>query len=555
MPAPHPTAALEHSPSWALISVSDKAGVVTFAQGLVRLGYRLLSTGGTAQTLREAGLSVVDVSDFTGHPECLDGRVKTLHPRVHGSILWDRRSPEHAKQAADLGLGRIDVVAVNLYPFAATVASKPGMSPLEAMAQCDIGGPAMLRSAAKNYLGTVPVCDPSDYPSTLERLDSFRQEKSASQSSILWRLSMAQKAFAHTSAYDRVIADFLTQADAPAADGHTSSPALPSTLPLSMVQHSRLRYGENPHQRAGVYRAAHAPDPKGLLAAEIKQGKELSYNNWLDLDAAWNMVQEFGDPALVIVKHNNPCGAAIERAQASQVSLTALLNAARKTDPKSSFGGVVALNRPIDQDLALALSDFFVECVIAPGASADALTVLSRKPQVRVLVMKPTPSVDVATPTGVVEIRSIRGGFLVQEPDLIRAIDDWPTKTRRAPTPEELQDLRFAWKICKHVKSNAIVVARGGATLGVGAGQMSRIDAARIALEKAADAGLTADLRGAVLASDAFFPFGDTVTLAARSGISAIVQPGGSLRDGESIAAADLHGIAMVFTGERHFRH
>jgi phosphoribosylaminoimidazolecarboxamide formyltransferase/IMP cyclohydrolase len=516
----------------ALISVSDKTGVVELARGLSAAGLEILSTGGTAKALAEGGVPVREVSDFTGAPEMLDGRVKTLHPRVHGGILG-RATPKHRAEMREAGFVPIDVVVVNLYPFAATVAR--GASFEETIENIDIGGPAMIRSAAKNHERVAVLVDPADYGRVLAEIRADGEVSAAT------RFLLARKAFAHTAAYDGGIAAHLSRLSAPDA-----APAdFPESFHLSATLARALRYGENPHQKAAFYMLETAAGPS-LARAEVLQGKELSYNNLLDLDAAMRLAAEFASPAVVIVKHGNPCGAAV-----SDKGLTDAYRRARETDPVSAYGGIVAVNRPVDGDLGreLGAKDMFFECVIAPGFAPEAREALAGKKNLRLL----TCAFEGADAAGALELRSVAGGLLVQTRDAVAsAAAAGRVVSKRAPTPAELSDLDFAWRVCKHVKSNAIVFAKDGCTVGIGAGQMSRVDSVKIAVSKARDAGA---LRGSVIASDAFFPFRDGVDEAARAGAVAAIQPGGSVRDQDAIAATDEHGMAMVLTGERHFRH
>jgi phosphoribosylaminoimidazolecarboxamide formyltransferase/IMP cyclohydrolase len=511
----------------ALVSVSNKAGVVELARGLSAAGLEILSTGGTAKALAEAGVPVREVSDFTGAPEVLDGRVKTLHPRVHGGILG-RPTEKHRQEMQAAGFVPIDLVVVNLYPFRETVAR--GAPFEDVIENIDIGGPAMIRSAAKNHERVAVVVDPADYGRVLAEIQGAGEVSAAT------RYALARKAFAHTAAYDGAIASHLgrlASPDAPPAD-------FPDTLHLSASLARALRYGENPHQKAAFFALDGAPGPS-LAKAEVLQGKELSYNNILDLDAAMRLCAEFTLPAAAIIKHSNPCGAAV-----SEAGVAEAYKRARETDPVSAFGGIVAVNREVDAALAREMSETFLECVIAPAYAPEALQLLAAKKNLRLLAYDFQG--DVA---GAVEYRSVTGGVLVQTRDAQTArAADAKVVSRRAPTPEELADLDFAWRVCKHVKSNAIVFAAGGRTLGVGAGQMSRVDSTRIAISKA-----RAPLKGCVMASDAFFPFRDSVDEAAKAGAVAVIQPGGSVRDEESVAAADEHDMAMLVTGERHFRH
>ncbi|MDN5347825.1 MAG: phosphoribosylaminoimidazolecarboxamide formyltransferase / cyclohydrolase [Clostridia bacterium] len=508
----------------ALISVSDKTGVVDLARGLVELGWKIFSSGGTARTLAAAGVPVAEVAELTGFPEMLGGRVKTLHPKVHGGILA-KRTPEHLAQLSVHNIPLIDLVVVNLYPFRETVA-KEGVTLEEAVENIDIGGPALVRAAAKNFAYVTVVVNPAHYTEILNQLKT-RGEVDATT-----RQELAVEAFAHTAAYDAAVASYLQKVAAPAR-------SFPQNFILAGTKAQDLRYGENPHQRAAFYRLQQAP-AGSLAAARQLQGKELSYNNLQDLDAAFRLVREFVEPAVAIIKHTNPCGVAV-----AGDALTAYRRALA-ADPVSAFGGIVAFNRPVDGEAAAELGKIFLEAVIAPYFTPEALEILAAKPNLRLLAAGEGRQGGME-----LEIRSVGGGFLVQEADKAKITpEELKTVTKRRPEPDEIEDLLFAWRVAKHVKSNAIVVARGGVTVGVGAGQMSRVGAARIALAQAGEKA-----RGAVLASDAFFPFPDTVEEAAAAGIKAIIQPGGSVRDADSIAAADAAGIAMVFTGLRHFKH
>jgi phosphoribosylaminoimidazolecarboxamide formyltransferase/IMP cyclohydrolase len=514
----------------ALLSVSDKTGLVDFARVLQGLGTTILSTGGTATRLREAGVSVTEVSDYTGFPEMLDGRVKTLHPRVHGGILARRDLPAHVNALNAHGIPPIDMVVVNLYPFGATVAD-PNCTLDEAIENIDIGGPAMVRSAAKNYAHVAVVTDPADYAAVATELTA-----SGGSLSHATRFGLATKAFSHTAAYDGAISNYLTALQ---PDG--SRARFPNRLNLQFDKVQDLRYGENPHQDAAFYRDL-APVAGALAGYTQIQGKELSYNNIGDADAAWECVKTFEEPACVIVKHANPCGAAVGD------NLLAAYRLAFSTDPTSAFGGIIAFNRPLDGAAAKAVAAQFVEVVIAPGVSADAKAVLATKANIRVL------EVPLGVTENRYELKRVGGGLLVQTPDAKNvSLADMKVVSRKAPTDAQLRDLFFAWRVAKFVKSNAILFALGGQTVGVGAGQMSRVDSARIAAIKARNAGLS--LTGSVVASDAFFPFRDGVDVIAEAGATAIIQPGGSLRDEEVITAADEHGMTMVFTGFRHFRH
>jgi phosphoribosylaminoimidazolecarboxamide formyltransferase/IMP cyclohydrolase len=514
----------------ALISVSDKSGIVDFAKSLSDLGVKILSTGGTAKLLADAGLSVTEVADYTGFPEMLDGRVKTLHPRIHAGLLGRRDLPEHVAAMQKAGIAGIDLVCVNLYPFTQTIA-KPDCTLEDAIENIDIGGPAMVRSASKNYQHVAVVTDPADYAGLLQEMGAANGALGAST-----RFRLACKAFSHTAAYDSAISNFLTSLQ---PDG--SREPFPSRLNMQFDRVQTLRYGENPHQSAAFYRDL-APAPGSLAAYRQIQGKELSYNNIADADAAWECVKTFDAPACVIVKHANPCGVAIAK------DVAAAYDKALATDPTSAFGGIIAVNRPLDAATAQAITKQFVEVIIAPAIEADALAVFAQKANIRVL------EVPLAPGANVYDIKRVGGGVLVQTPDGMNvAATQLKVVTRRKPTDAQMADLLFAWRVAKFVKSNAIVFCSNGQTMGVGAGQMSRVDSARIASIKAGNAGLT--LNGSVVASDAFFPFRDGVDVAAAAGAKAIIQPGGSLRDDEVIAAADEHDIAMVFTGFRHFRH
>ncbi len=520
----------------ALLSVSDKTGLAEFARALVGLGVELISTGGTARLLREQGLPVRDVSEVTGFPEMLDGRVKTLHPKIHGGLLGRRDDPSHQRQMAEHAIAPIDLVVVNLYPFEQTW-QKSGATPEEILEQIDIGGPAMVRSAAKNHHDVAVVVDPADY-------GAVRQELAELQGALRLqtRRGLARKAFAHTARYDSVIANYFAQLE----DGE--SPRFPQTLHLQFEKVQSLRYGENPHQLAAFYREFGGAEPSVARARQL-QGKELSFNNLLDANAALELVKEFSTTATAIIKHNNPCGVATDERLAESY------RKARATDPVSAFGGVIAVNDTVDEATAKELASTFVEVVVAPDFSPEALAVLKAKSAVRLLAVGPLAGPPGATPSWL-DFKRIVGGLLLQERDLAR-LDDLRklrVATRRPPTPEEYEALAFAWIVAKHVKSNAIVYARGGAragqTIGIGAGQMSRVDSVRLAAMKA-----QSPLAGTVMASDAFFPFRDGIDEAAKYGITAVIQPGGSMRDEEVITAANEHGLAMVLSGMRHFRH
>jgi phosphoribosylaminoimidazolecarboxamide formyltransferase/IMP cyclohydrolase len=517
-------------PARALVSVSDKSGIVEFVRGLAGLGIEVLSTGGTAQLLQKEDIKVVEVSAHTGFPEMLDGRVKTLHPKIHGGLLARRDLPAHAAALQQHGIAPIDLLVVNLYPFEATVA-KPGCTLEEAIENIDIGGPAMLRSAAKNWKDVAVLTDASQYAGVLAEL---KRDGALSDAT---RFSLAVAAFNRVSNYDAAISDYLS---ALGADGKRSE--FPGQSNGRFVKLQDLRYGENPHQSAALYRDLY-PAPGSLVTAKQLQGKDLSYNNIADADAAWECVKSFDVPACVIVKHANPCGVGIA------ANPTAAYGKAFKTDPTSAFGGIIAFNAPVDATAAQAVTQQFVEVLIAPGFSADALRILGTKANIRVLEC---PVKGAGRNSH--DAKRIGSGLLIQTADNRDvARSELKTVTKRKPTAQEQDDLLFAWRVAKYVKSNAIVFCRDGATVGVGAGQMSRIDSARIAAIKAENAGLV--LKGSVVASDAFFPFRDGLDAVAEAGAAAVIQPGGSVRDAEVIGAADERNIAMVFTGVRHFRH
>jgi len=518
----------------ALLSVSDKTGLVPFARGLSDRGFALLSTGGTARALQEAGVPVTDVSGYTGFPEMLDGRVKTLHPKVHAGILARRDLPEHRAALDAHAIPTIDLVVVNLYPFRATVA-RPGCTLEDAIENIDIGGPAMVRSAAKNWQHVGVVVDPADYDGVLAALDGAGRLPDAT------RFALMQKAFAHTSAYDGAIANWLGVRDAGPGGAVARFPA---SFRLAGERVQALRYGENPHQDAAFYRDDE-PLPGSIASYRQLQGKELSYNNIADADAAWECVKTFAAPACVIVKHANPCGVAVAAG-----TLDAY-RSALATDPTSAFGGIIAFNRPVDAATLEAVSAQFVEVLLAPSYAADALALIARKKNVRVLEIALPGAGAAHNPF---DLKRVGGGFLLQTPDARNVVEsDLRVVTVRKPTAAQLDDLLFAWRVAKFVKSNAIVYAAGGRTLGIGAGQMSRVDSTRIAATKAAQADLS--LAGSAVASDAFFPFRDGLDVVAENGAAAVIQPGGSVRDDEVIAAADERGLAMVLTGVRHFRH
>jgi phosphoribosylaminoimidazolecarboxamide formyltransferase/IMP cyclohydrolase len=529
----------------AILSVTDKTGLVDFARQLSGLGVELVSTGGTAKLLRDSGIAVKDISELTGFPEMLDGRVKTLHPKVHGGILHRRDDPKHTAAIADHGIQPIDMVVVNLYAFEKT-AAKPGVAFEELIENIDIGGPSMIRSAAKNFHDVAVVTSPVDYPAIAEEL-----ARTGGVLSLETKWKLAQKAFATTAAYDSTIASTLESipdvnnfappaaaelrsAGQPRAAVPTSFGTFPQTLRLSFQKTLDLRYGENPHQKAAMY-----SDGSGLGVANARQlqGKELSYNNIVDLQAAWDLAQEFDEPVCAIIKHTNPAGAATGK------TLTEAYKRALDCDPVSAFGGVIGVNRPIDGEAAEEMHKLFLEVIAAPAFDDAAKARFATKKNLRLVEVKAAPQKWT--------LKNISGGLLFQDADS-RPLQDVDLKvvTQRVPTPEEMRALLFAWKVCKHVKSNAIVYARDGQTVGVGAGQMSRVDSAKIGAMKA-----QLPLKGTVAASDAFFPFPDGVEEIAKAGATAIIQPGGSQRDAEVIAAADRLGLAMLFTGVRHFRH
>jgi phosphoribosylaminoimidazolecarboxamide formyltransferase/IMP cyclohydrolase len=527
----------------ALLSVSDKSGLIDLARGLQTLGVELISTGGTRKALADAGLAVRDISDVTGFPEILDGRVKTLHPKIHGGLLFVRGNAQHAATVAAQGIQPIDLVVCNLYPFEQTVA-KPGSTHEEIVENIDIGGPSMVRSAAKNYHDVAVVTSPEQYPAILEEL---RANNGALPLATRERLAAA--AFARTAGYDQAIAAYF----AGRCEGEDEEVVFPRRLTLHFSKKMPLRYGENPHQPAAFYVDPCASYPC-VAAAKQMHGKELSYNNILDLDSAFNLVCEFADQAAVVIKHNNPCGAAVG------ATLEEAFRKAYEGDPLSAYGGVLAFNREVDEATAMQITEpkRFIECVIAPGFGDTAFKVLTTRPtwknSVRLLRTEPLGSDRARLTHGLfgLDLRRVDGGLLVQRRNL-RGADDFENVkvvTKRQPTAAELADLRFAWLVCKHVKSNAIVLAKGGMLVGVGAGQMSRVDSVHLAVRKSGDRH-----KGSVMASDAFFPFRDNVDEAAKAGVTAIAQPGGSMRDADSIAACDEHGLAMVFTGVRHFRH
>jgi phosphoribosylaminoimidazolecarboxamide formyltransferase/IMP cyclohydrolase len=515
----------------ALLSVTDKSGLVEFAKILAGFGVELISTGGTARSLREAGLTVKDISELTGFPEMLDGRVKTLHPRVHGGLLYIRGNDAHEAAVAEHGILPIDMVVVNLYAFEKT-ASQPGVAFGHLIENIDIGGPSMVRSAAKNFEDVAIVTRVSDYPALMEEL---KTNNGSLTRETRWRL--AKQAFATTAAYDSAIANTLDQiatAPPPTVAPTPDANAFPSTLRINMPLAQSLRYGENPHQRAALYSDGSG---LGVAGATQLQGKELSFNNLVDLDACWELAQEFDQPAVIIVKHTNPCGAATGH------SILEAYQKALASDPVSAFGGVIGINRPVDAEAAAEIAKLFVEAIAAPAFTPEARERFALKRNLRLVEIRSAPPRPV--------VKNVSGGLLLQDADTGRVTEDeLKVVTWRPPSAEELRSLIFAWRVCKHVKSNAIVYARDGQTVGVGAGQMSRVDAARFGAQKA-----VLPLKGTVAASDAFFPFPDGLEAVAAAGATAVIQPGGSVKDEDVIAAADRLGIAMVFTGIRHFRH
>jgi len=513
----------------ALISVSDKHGILDFAKGLVALNIEILSTGGTAKLLRDGGVNVKDVSEFTGFPEMLDGRVKTLHPKIHGGLLGKRHDPEHVRQMKEHGIEPIDLVVVNLYPFEQTVA-KSGCTLEEAIENIDIGGPTMLRSAAKNHTDVAVVVSPRDYGRVLDEI------KKTGEVSAKTRFDLCRTVFLHTARYDSAISAWL---DSQVPDEEKTR--FPNILTLQFEKVQNLRYGENPHQQGAFYREFGRKEPSVANAKQL-HGKEMSFNNFLDANSALELAKEYEQTATVIVKHNNPCGVAVGGA------LVDTYRKARECDPVSAFGGVIAFNRMVDIETAKEITSTFVEVVVAPEFAPDALQELKRKKDIRLLDIGPNVK---GAPEGM-DLKKIVGGLIYQDRDLgsIADIRKLVVATRRKPTDDEYEGLAFAWKVCKHVKSNTIIFATKDRTIGIGAGQMSRLDSVRIAVMKA-----QFPLKGTVVASDAFFPFRDALDEAAKAGMTAVIQPGGSIRDEEVIKAADEQGIAMVFSGMRHFRH
>ncbi len=512
----------------ALLSVSDKRGLVPFAQGLVRAGFSILSTGGTLEALAKAGVPATKVSEHTGSPEILGGRVKTLHPKIHGGILGRPTLDSDRAEMQAHGIEAIALVAVNLYPFRETVAK--GAPRDEVIEQIDIGGPAMVRASAKNAAHVTVVVDPADYDAVLAELEKDKQVSQAT------RRRLQHKAFAHTAAYDAAIAAWLAE---------QQGEPFPAELSVPMLKVQELRYGENPHQRGAFYREHRAPAEPTVAFSEVLQGKELSYNNLLDLDAALGLALEFPEtPAAVVIKHNTPCGVAVDGV------LERAYRRARAIDEVSAFGGIVALNRDVDGPTARALAETFLEAVVAPGYSPEAREVLASKKNLRLLAAGPALARPDAKARPQVDYRSVSGGLLAMDRDAVEPTSEWKVVTRRTPSAEELSALRFAWRVCKHVKSNAIVFATPTELLAAGGGQTSRVDSVKIAAARGGER-----LRGSAVASDAFFPFRDGLDALAAAGAKCVVQPGGSMRDAEIIAAADEHGLAMVFTGVRHFRH
>lgn len=505
----------------ALLSVSDKRGLIEFARLLHDLGIEIISTGGTMQALKDAGLPVTYVSDVTNFPEIMDGRVKTLNPYIHGGILAVRDNADHQAAMERYGIKGIDLVVVNLYPFRQTI-SQTGATLADAVENIDIGGPAMVRAAAKNFHYVTIIVNPDRYD------DVGRFLKEHGETTLDLRMALAKEAFSHTAEYDACVSTYLAR--------QLGEGDFPETLHLVYEKQGNLRYGENPHQGAAFYREKYAVG--GIANANQLHGKELSFNNIVDVEAAWAIASEYSQPAVTIIKHTNPCGTAVG------TTLAAAYSQAYAADPVSAFGGIVGLNRVVDEETAMHMSSLFLEAIIAPGFSADALNILTVKKNLRLLEVKSAAN-DLQW-----DVKKVSGGLLVQDRDDNRLPGEYKVVTKRQPTSAEMDQMSFAWKVVKHVKSNAIVVAKDNRTVGVGAGQMNRVGAAKIALEQAGELA-----SGAVLASDAFFPFGDTVAAAAKAGITAIIQPGGSVRDEESIAMADQYGIAMIFTGIRHFKH
>ncbi|MCL2857074.1 MAG: bifunctional phosphoribosylaminoimidazolecarboxamide formyltransferase/IMP cyclohydrolase [Oscillospiraceae bacterium] len=512
----------------ALLSVSDKTGVIDFARGLLEFGYEIISTGGTASALAQAGIPRIEVSELTGFPECLDGRVKTLHPAVHAGLLARRENPEHLAQLERLGIATIDTLAVNLYPFKQTI-MRPGVTFEDAIENIDIGGPTMLRAAAKNWQDVAVLCDPADYSAILEQLAEGEVSREL-------KARLALKVFEHTGAYDALISGYL-RGQLPGAN------LFPAQLTLTYEKAQDMRYGENPHQQGAFYREAGATWEGVLGTAEQLHGKELSYNNINDAAGALDLLKELGgdSPCVVAVKHANPCGVGLGD------SLLEAYIRAHDADPVSIFGGIVAVNHEVDEQTAQEMCKIFLEVIIAPGYAPEALEVFASKKNIRLLKLS-----DILAPnsSAMLDAKKVAGGLLVQQLDAFGAENELKTVTERAPTPQEMEQLRFAWKVAKHVKSNGIVLVKDGCTVGVGPGQTNRVTALELAAKYAG-----ARAQGSVLASDAFFPFDDCVELARKIGVTAIIQPGGSLRDEDSITACNAAGIAMIFTGRRHFKH
>ncbi len=517
----------------ALISVSDKTGLVEFAKELAAMNVSILSTGGTAELLKKNGIAVTEVADYTGFPEMMDGRVKTLHPKVHGGILARRDMASHMDAIAKHGINTIDMVVVNLYPFQQTVA-KEDCTLEDAIENIDIGGPAMLRSAAKNYKDVAVVCDPADYADIIAEM-----KKNDGSLSTDTKFELSKKTFSHTAQYDGAIANYMSSLKADKK--HQNRKAYPEILNLQFEKVQDMRYGENPHQSAAFYREKDI-EPGTLASYRQLQGKELSYNNISDADAAWECVKNFDEPACVIIKHANPCGVAVGK------DLLDAYQKALQTDPEAAFGGIIAFNGELDARTSEEVSKLFVEVLIAPSFTEEAKGIFNRKKNLRLL------EISLGKNTNAFDMKRVGGGLLVQSPDIVDVIaTDLKIVTKQQPTPQQMADMLFASKVVKFVKSNAIVFCGNGMALGIGAGQMSRVDAARTATMKAENAGLS--LKGSVVASDAFIPFRDGLDIVANAGATAVIQPGGSVRDPEVIAAADEHGIAMVFTSIRHFRH
>ncbi len=510
----------------ALISVSNKNGIIEFAKGLVDLGYEIISTGGTASTLEQAGIAVTGISDITGFPECLDGRVKTLHPNIHAGLLARRDNSDHMKQIEDLGIKPIDLVAINLYPFKETI-QKPGVSLEEAIENIDIGGPTMLRAAAKNYQDVAVVVDPADYGRIVEEIAKHGEV------SVETKFELCAKVFMHTAHYDALITDYF---------GRKKGVHFPEYLTLTYEKVQDLRYGENPHQRAAFYREIGKGEGT-LVEARQLHGKELSFNNINDTNGALELLKEFepSTPVVIGVKHTNPCGVGMGD------TIFEAWQKAFQADPVSIFGGIVAINGQVDEETAKGINEIFVEIVVAPCYTDGALEILKGKKNIRILKLD---NIENTKASSVIDFKKVNGGLLVQDSNLLLLQDDLKVVTREKPDAAALQDLLFAWRVVKHIKSNGIVLAKDGQTLGIGPGQVNRIWAVENAIKQS-----RFDLEGAVMASDAFFPFPDCVEAAARAGIKAIIQPGGSLKDGESIEAADRLGVAMVLTGMRHFKH